>query len=429
MLPSARMAAPLYAHPYRVQRAEALLMCRFPLLPGLLAFGLALLPPAAGLASPSAPAASAAAPPVSALQLHEYPPADLSVDGFPVWLGADRKLDRVAVLVEGFDLFNRMDARGVMRMIAPVAVRLGALGFDALVVDFPDSHLAPDQLAPHLDRAIRAAAKAAGQPVAVVGLSAGGITARWALAAAEERGETLPVHTLLLLDSPNRGARLNPGLQAMVCRYGGDGEREALTCPAARALLACVPGEVQWKRIGPPGARRQVPVRCTPDSSGYAAFARRLQALNGNHGYPRGCRVVAVAQGSWQQAPADGCSSGTQERPELFRLWLPLGAGWVQKGDCADTAPGSLLPSKMAERFRVRFPLGIAGSYLRTVPTFVPTESALDAAAGEKPPFDTHYVRPDGLPPIAHDDVDPGALDFVVRTLVAAFPEQLREAR
>lgn len=54
----------------------------------------------------------------------------------------------------------------------------------------------------------------------------------------------------------------------------------------------------------------------------------------------------------------------------------------------ADCVPGSLLPQSMSKGFRVKMPLGLAGAYLRNVPTFVPTESALDATASETPPFD-----------------------------------------
>jgi hypothetical protein len=72
------------------------------------------------------------------------------------------------------------------------------------------------------------------------------------------------------------------------------------------------------------------------------------------------------------------------------------------------------------DRFLVRYPLGLAGAYLRSAPTFLPSESALDAAPDETPPFAAWYARPDDLPPLAHDDIDPGAARFVVRELLRA---------
>lgn len=339
---------------------------------------------------------------------------DRIVDGFPIWLGKDRTLDRVVVLVEGFDLQNAMSAPALLQIVSPAAERLLAEGMDLLVVDFPDSHLLPDALAPLVSQAVHTASRASRDgSVAVVGLSAGGIVARWALVTAELAGKPLPVHTLLLFDCPNRGARLNPALQALAIRYGEKQDREALTSEAARALIQEVPTEVDWKRVGPPipSARRRVPTECRPTGSQCAAFFNRLWNLNDRRGYPRQCRVIAVAQGSRKT---------TSERGTLYRMWLPAGHGWELQLDEADRAPGSLLPQLLAIRFRIRMPLGIGGAYLRSLPTFIPTESALDSLPGETPPFDAWYARSDDAPAIAHDSIDPGAVAFVVNALLEA---------
>jgi hypothetical protein len=237
----------------------------------------------------------------------------------------------------------------------------------------------------------------------------GGIVARWALVEAEERGEPLPVHTLLLLDTPNRGANLNPALQAMTLRHGTRKDKAALASAAARALLAQRPGNVVWSRRGLPGLDRTVPVRWTGDTREHRAFFDRLHGRNDRNGYPKRCRIIAVANSS---------RTGGAGSDNLFRLWLPWSFGWTAKATEQDRAPGSLLPPYYVARFVVRRPLGLAGAYLRFAPTFVPNESALDAAPDESPPFDAWYARPDGLPPLPHDEVDPGAAAFVVRELL-----------
>jgi hypothetical protein len=283
---------------------------------------------------------------------------------------------------------------------------------DLVVVDFPDSHLAPDELAPTVDRAVRAAKSVEGvRQVDVVGLSGGGMAARWALTSAEVEGKPLPVRTLILFDCPNRGARLHPSLQALALRYGGKRAREALSSGSVKALVCERPAEVTWKSLGPPlpGGRRRVPERCTADGSACADFLRRLQALNDRRGYPKGTRVVAVAQGSRTPNSAGG---------DLYHLWLPFGAHWTLPTAEADCVAGSLLPESMSEGFRIKMPLGLAGAYLRTIPTFVSTESALDSTAAETPPFDAWYVRPDGAAPISHSAVDPAAVGFVVGELL-----------
>ena len=111
-----------------------------------------------------------ALPPL-ALQIYEE--ADRQVEGFPVWTARDGRLDKIVVVLEGFDLYNRVSATDLMQILTPVSDALRRQGISILVVHFPDSHLAPDRLAPRAADAIQAAAKASGHPVVVVGLSGG----------------------------------------------------------------------------------------------------------------------------------------------------------------------------------------------------------------------------------------------------------------
>ena len=381
------------------------------------ATGVLYVPPA-----PTAAAAiAAAADDLPPLRVWEAP--DRREGGeFPLWLGADGRADRVVVLVEGFDLYNRYSATDALRLIGPAGDALRAAGVDVLVVDFPDSHLAPDALAPRVARAVRAASAAAGgRDVAVACLSAGGLAARWALVAAEEAGAPLPARTVVFLDTPHRGARVNPALQALVLRYGKRADRDALSSEAARALLAEAitdpAAQVTWLRVGVPPAHRLVPAECRPTAERHDAFFGRLRGLNDRGGYPKRCRLVAVANSS-RGAGGPGPAAAESSRDCLLRMWLPWGCGWTLPAAAADRAAGSVMPRVYAEQFRVNYPLGLAGAYLRGAPTFLPNASALDAGPGEAPPFDAWYARPDGLQPLAHDRVDPGAAAFAVRELL-----------
>ena len=352
-------------------------------------------------------------PPLLTLRVWEEP--DRTVDGFPVWLGRDGRLDRVVVLLEGFDLYNRYSATDNLSLVGGAGDALRARGIDILVVSFPDSHQAPDTLAPVAARAIRAAARASGGPVAVAGLSAGGLAARWALVEAEQRGAPLPVHTLLCLDTPNRGANINPGLQAMVLRYGAAADRAALSSPAARVLLRRSVSdwrkEVRWRTVGLPLMNRQVPTEYPGNDAAHRAFFDRLRALNDRGGYPKQSRLVAVANSSRR---------GEGGRKDLLYLWLPFTYSWTLRAGADDRAPGSLLPSYYVNRLKTTLSFGIAGTYLRSAPTLVPSDSALDAGPDETPPFDAWYARPDYAPALAHDEVDPGAGAFIVRELLRA---------
>lgn len=191
--------------------------------------------------------------PAAPLTLSVYEEPDRTVGGFPLWADSDGKTDNVVVVLEGFDLYNRISATDLMALISPASDALRAHGVSVLVVHFPDSHLTPDKLAPRAVEAIQAAAQLSGHSVAVVGLSAGGIIGRWALVEAEERGAALPVNTFLSMDCPNRGARMNPQLQAIVLRYGTPSDKSALASEAARVLLTDRPADVNME-VGRPAA-------------------------------------------------------------------------------------------------------------------------------------------------------------------------------
>ena len=343
--------------------------------------------------------------------LTAFEEANAHIGGFPVWTASNGKTNRIVVLLEGFDIYNDYSAADVMRLVSEAGDVLRRLGISFLVVNYPNSFQSPDQLAPLAAKAIQAAAQATGHKVTLAGLSMGGLVARWALVEAENQGAPLPVHTLLQLDTPNRGANINPGLQALISRYGSPSDRKGIQSAAAGALLFSRPTDIRWKRLGVPLTDRLVPARWTDDTSAHDSFYRRLRALNRKHGYPMTCRCVAVANSSR--------SIAKEETGDLLHLWLPFSFSWMLRARPIDHAPGSVLPDQYSERFVSEYPFGIAGSRLTFSPTFIPASSALDAAAGETPPFDAFYARPDNLPNRAHDDIDSGAAKFVVREILS----------
>ncbi len=337
------------------------------------------------------------------------------IAGAPLWLGRDRVCDRVVILVEGFDFHRDVDAADMVERGRLIAEPLWNAGIDLVALDFPDAAPGIEVQAGRLAEVVRAVARDAGRPVAIVGFSAGGMTARWALAQAEAAGAPLPVATCIYVDTPHRGAWLNAALMALSGRYGGPGDRAALGSPAARELLRVRPENLEWRRIGVPvipDVRRRVPARWRESSAEHQAFLARLRALGPNRGYPSRTRNVAVALGSRRSV---------SEPSDLLHLWLPFGSGWTLRADPRDLEPGSLLPDLLARRLQKRVALGIAGIHLRRRPTFIPTESALDAGPDERPPFDSFYARPDGAPAIAHDHPDSGAGLLILRELAQTF--------
>ena len=154
-----------------------------------------------------------------------------------------------------------------------------------------------------------------------------------------------------------------------------------------------------------------MPVSCREDATDHAAFYDRLHQLNDRNGYPKRCRVIGISSGS---------RTGNSAGGTLLKLWVPFDLGWTLPASPADYAPGSVLPPYYVGRFTTLYPLGMAGATLRLAPTFIPTESALDAGPGQTPPFDAWYARPDNAPPIPHDSVAPDEARFVVGALLAS---------
>lgn len=343
--------------------------------------------------------------------LTAFEEANAHIGGFPVWTASSGKTDRIVVLLEGFDIYNDYSATDVMRLVSQAGDVLRRQGISFLVVNYPNSFQSPDQLAPLAAKAVQVAATATGHKVTLSGLSMGGLVARWALVEAENRGTPLPVHTLLQLDTPNRGANINPGLQALISRYGSPADRKGIQSAAAGALLFSRPTNIRWRRLGVPLADRFVPTRWTDDTSAHDDFYRRLRALNSKHGYPVTCRCVAVANSSR--------SIAVPETGDLLHLWLPFSFSWMLRARSVDHAPGSVLPDQYSRRFVSEYPFGIAGSQLTFSPTFIPAYSALDAEANETPPFDAFFARPDNRPNRSHDDIDSDAAKFVVREILS----------
>jgi hypothetical protein len=334
-----------------------------------------------------------------------FDPPDEIIEGFPLWHGARGRGKNIAVLLEGFDFSGAFSAGQSLRLVSGAADPLRAMGLSVMAVSFTDPYASPEVNALEAIRAIRAASRAAGgADVIVAGLSAGGIVARWALTS-----ERLPVHTLLLLDSPNRGARIAPKLQALALAYAGPNYRKAVASPAARALLRESVeglGAVDWRYVGVKPFGWRFPERVRATSRLFEQSFSRLKA-RGKSGYPDYCRLIAVANSSRL--------SGNGSR-NILSAWLPLGHRWDLLAEDADRAPGSLLP-KAALSYAFKLPLGVAGATLPELPVFVPAESALDAEVGERPPFDAWLERPSWERPVPHDEIAPDVARFVVRQL------------
>ncbi len=320
------------------------------------------------------------------LTVFESPDTFLT-EGTPLWAPTRGKKGPSVLVVMGFDASNAFTATQMMQLMAPATDRIRAMGGSVAILRFPNSQLTPEALAPRARQAILALAEVIDDKVAVVGISTGGLTARLALA-----DRSLPVRTLVTFDTPHRGANLNPQLQALIRRYARPAMIQPLDSPIARLILREYATKTRWKKRGLADWPEQTTSRAwTP-----------LHLPE----WPQTCRTVALSNGPRQ---------AENQAQTLLRLWQPGRMDFVRARP-QDRQPGSLLSGLAG--FSTALPLGIAGADIRDLPTFIPTESALDAALGESPPVDAFYCQPEGAPPLLHDQLSESVAQFLVRQLL-----------
>ena len=315
------------------------------------------------------------------------PPDRFLADSTPLWGPTRGKNGPVALVVMGFDASNAFTATQMMQLMAKATDPVRAAGGSVAVLRFPNSQLAPETLAPRLRQAILALAEAVRDKVSLVGISTGGLTARVALAE-----KTLPVRTLLTYDTPHRGANLNPQLQALLRRYAGPEMLKPLESPITHLILREYASEIRWRKRGLADWPEQV--ICHPWS-----------ALNLPE-WPRWCRTGALS---------NGARKAENSAQTLLTLWQPFRQDHV-RASSHDQQPGSLLSGLAG--FSTALPLGLAGAKIVDLPTFIPTDSALDATPGEPPPTDTFYCLPDSALSLLHDQLSEDAAHFLLRQLL-----------
>ncbi len=331
--------------------------------------------------------------------------------------GGEDPWDHPLLLVEGFDPSNEKGLREYYEMAPEFMETLRGLGRDIFFLDFEDGGRDMVLNADVLERTIDMIHdESGGHDLTVVGLSMGGVIARYALARAEDQGTPLPVSHFLSVDSPQQGAAIHAGFQNRLKDEGIS--IPALTSVAARQLLLYS----AWNN--------------THDL--HDDFYSELNALNGD-GYPHQCINVA----------ASFTPPSLEENP-----WTGLGQRWariayedvytggavifseqnfnIDAGDFTSEA-GSLLPtsSTVDRSGRISWH-GIAirwycNFYPETArPTFIPMRSALDLDENGLSRFDI-AIRPQVGEYYFHDQfpTDPAFLGAILDALEIPMPNRI----
>ena len=214
------------------------------------------------------------------------PPADRMfehTDGHTMvlWKGGDKSLDKPLFVVEGID---PKDTRDPATESYPVRYYAGGIDFfrkaqeygaDVVILNFDDGGASIIDNASVVQDAVRyiSQIKTGSSAIRLVGISMGGVIARYALANAEADGNTFDVSHFVSLDSPQQGAVLDSNLQDYVKQELGNSD-VSLRAEAAKEML--------------------VYNAYNPNGEIHDAFYSKINQTNGN-GYPKHTKNIGIA--------------------------------------------------------------------------------------------------------------------------------------
>lgn len=318
------------------------------------------------------------------------------------------------VIVEGIDPLNETfpsDVYATLNTQGSIDT-IRAAGRSVWIVNFGDGAGAVSANAHLVTSAVEQAANYGGltnAPVDVVGMSMGGVIARYALAYDEQHasGADGLVRLFISGDAPQQGANVNPSVQELVLMLNDPATAPLISSDAALSLmytsvrgystngclLGALPSATSW----------------TGSSAVHDWFYAQINALNGD-GYPHKSRNLGVSNGTWNPRPY---TVGTRIFDARTYATWPFRFQVCSQGyDCyaLDVAPGSLgssftLGTIRQPQFEVdqHFP-----------PTFIPADSALDVR-GSVSMFDSVLTQ---STPQDHGTVTPDTDAFIMNEVL-----------
>ncbi len=252
-----------------------------------------------------------------------------------IYNGSTTVLDKPLIVFEGYDTWKILAPENLKTnftwedlldepypigyFIASFQSAIASRGYDIVFVDYENGTDYIQRNAYFAEAVINAVnqQKSGNEPNVVMGISMGGLVARYALADMEARYEDHDTRLFISMDSPHQGANVPLGLQAMV-RHLTDVKVEVgiaplgitgkvwdigSTYPEYSALLSLLqqPATRQMLKQQLSGFGENIYI----DNSIHNAFMQEYEQL----GYPKQCRNIAVSNGSgaastsWQYTP------------------------------------------------------------------------------------------------------------------------------
>jgi hypothetical protein len=333
-----------------------------------------------------------------------------------LWRAYGGQPGRPVLVVQGLFLTTeRPTTMQVFNQAFDLVQGLRRAGRDVWILAFSDPLTAMAAQALAVSDAVRQASEqAGGAKVDVVGISAGGLAARYALARDEATGGPSDgkVGLFATVDTPHQGANIHVGAQAALWAASANTANRILLAAGVQNMLYQWVGGTNFDQNS---CRFPLNGTISATPAAHDAFFTELLALNGD-GYPHKSRNVAVAA-----APA--------ARPQkvgevIYRLKASAKIlfGSVEvcseeyKARAEDVLPGSTFPTGLLPDEVEVSPITIRLD-TRFNPTFIPAASALDLGRATSP-FAATFAPPSGE--IVHGAFPEGSVAFLLKELTGS---------
>lgn len=170
---------------------------------------------------------------------------------------------------------------------------LRSKGYDIITYNVGNTHFPIQVLAKFLREFIKIInkGKKSHEELILIGVSQGGLIARYALTEMENNNESHSVKLLITLDTPHKGANIPLGLQAMLIRFEITKYfvkvlkplYSSYRAPSARQMILYNPWKIKNEMVG--------------STDAHLNFYSELKSLNRCNGYPKNCKRSAIANG------------------------------------------------------------------------------------------------------------------------------------
>ena len=240
---------------------------------------------------------------------------------YNVYLGCGNgELTKPIIVVEGIDPTNSIFCRDIYASIAGandlfVAEELQAAGFDIVVLNFQNGAADLVVNSGALISLLLTINSQVQEPIVVMGLSMGGVIARYALGQMEMANVTHNCRLFISFDSPQNGANIPLGLQNMA-DFWVNSLVPVLNTPFTSLLNSALLLQAP--------AMKQLAFPYFTTNTAHTTFYNNMNAMNGNTGMPLQCRNVAIACGS-----GNGTQQATQPGMQLLNWNNTIGVASI----------------------------------------------------------------------------------------------------